>query len=175
MAMNDKQYKRQPDPSRVRRFHPAFVAGFLEADGCISVSYNSKSARWIQVHVLLVQKEPYVVEVLRQQYGGSVDIVRRGERQYYRWDAASKNALEVLKDIQPYSFDKAEQVDLAIGLIEHLAQRSFLRYQKGKQGIQLTITDDEIEYRRSVWSRMKELNTCHKAPAGAETKPSDTP
>lgn len=164
--------------------HAAYVAGFIDADGCISINFRYRGRTpegrqltgrsvYFNVSVLAVQKNLCIVEMLHQQYGGGFNIVKRpGGFRYYRWEVSGKAALRVLNDIRPYVVDKKEQVALGILAIEHQMSCGRGRYRAGCKGTQ-PLSESDLDFRRAAWLRMKELNTCHKFRAAAETKSSD--
>ena len=153
----------------MQTLHPAYVAGFIDGDGCISV--HRSAGRHYGVQVIVVQAGYDVVEQLCRQYNGTLAHVRRGNRVYWRWVVASHLALRVLQDALPYLIEKHDQAELGIALIKHIAVKSFLRYQKGKMGTQRTLTEEELAFREEALARMKALNKRHDTRAAAETKP----
>lgn len=163
--------------------HPAYVAGFVDADGCISVNYrenvksrNRKSLtnRTTRFHVslIVVQKNEKVIRMLFDQYGGCVNITKRGIHRYFRWTVSGKALLKALREIRPYLIDKFEQANIAIESAEHQASCGRGRYRAGCEGTQ-PLSDADLAFRRSAWLRNKGLNTCHKFRAAAETKSSE--
>jgi len=149
----------------------AYVAGFFDADGCLSLRYG-REGRAFSLYAIVVQKNNTVTQKLLDYYGGSMGIVKRGKRTYYRWVMSGQAVRVFLTDIEPYVIDKREQVLLGIDAIDHQKECGNRRYLKGVCGIQ-PLSKHAKAYRKSMWLRMKELNTCHKSFAAAETKSSD--
>ena len=148
----------------------AYLAGFIDADGCIGIRYYKLTHRF-QPYVVIVQKNPRVLFQLQEWFGGTIDIVRRGQRVYHRLGAYGKQVHTFLS-CYPWLIEKREQAVLALNSRNHVEQ--LIRYRAGECGTQHTLSESEIDYRRSAWLKMKSLNTCHKSSAAAETKPSDS-
>ena len=163
--------------------HPAYVAGFIDADGCISVSYKTVAAAmhgkkvtdratYFNISVYVVQKEMKVVKAFCKQYGGRVSIVKRDRFTYYRWGISGKAVISLLESILPYIVEKKEQTEIALEAAKHQAECGRGRYRAGCEGTQ-PLSEHDLEYRKAMWLRMKELNTCHKSRAAATTKSND--
>ena len=160
--------------------HDAYVAGFIDADGCISVNYSTvhrvktgkqktKRKAYFNVSVVIVQKEEKVVMAFFNQYGGTMNITKRGIHRYFRWTVSGKAVIPLLRAISPYIVEKQEQVNLALEAAIHQSECGRGRYRAGCKGIQ-PLSEADLEYRKSVWLKVKSLNTCHKFHAAAETK-----
>jgi hypothetical protein len=163
--------------------HAAYIAGFVDADGCISIHhkvvYRPRTGKqltdrqaYFNCSVIVVQKNDVVVKRLLEENGGTINITKRGSRCYYRWSVSGKAALKLLRKIRPYLIEKQEQADLAIKGIVHRLECGRGRYKAGCEGTQ-PLTEQDLSFREGLWLRNKSLNTCHKIRAAAETKSND--
>jgi hypothetical protein len=161
--------------------HPAYVAGFLDADGCIAMRHgkpDKKGWRHHSVTVIVVQADRTIPDLFAAQYGGNVGINARNVgisagRAYYRWTASGSKARQLLTDALPHLQTKRSQAEIALDYLDHAAGIKKRGGGPGSRGIPQSITKEVLAYREGLWLRMKELNTCHKRRAAAETKPSD--
>jgi len=161
----------------------AYLAGFIDADGCISVNYRRNVRRvrgkmltnrsvFFNVSVIVVQKERKVIDAIFDKFGGTLNITKRGIHRYNRWYISGKAVIPFLRLIKPYLIEKKEQATIALEAALHQAECGRGRYRAGCVGTQ-PLSKADLQYRESVWLRMKELNTCHKFHAAAETKSSE--
>lgn len=151
--------------------HAAYMAGFLDADGCFSISFGRNGA-YFGIHVIVVQKNDIVVREIHDMYGGTINVTKRGDRRYFRWSVSGKVARIVIEDCLPYLIDKVDQAKLCLEALKHREDSWSTRYRGGCKGTQ-PLSKEAVAYRRALWLRNKELNTCHKIRAAAETKSSD--
>ena len=79
----------------------------------------------------------------------------------------------MLRKIQPFVIDKKEQVKIALEAMTHQHWAYHNRYVSGCYGTQ-PLSEEILEYRKSLWLKMKSLNSHHKSCAAATTKPSDS-
>lgn len=119
-------------PGRI--LHPAYVAGIIDGEGCISIyktQAKSGNAKY-QLQVAVVMREGWLMEMIKDQYGGNV---RRDERNHklnenhsvvYRWRVGDLKAKAFLKEILPYLRAKSVQAQLALHFSEqkHLHLRA---------------------------------------------------
>lgn len=155
--------------------HPAYWAGFLDGDGCISLAlYRRKGSNAAMMAVIIVQQQPMIPVLLKEFFGGSMDhVITSTGHDCWRWTVAARKALAFLKHVEPYVVVKREQAALAMAFQEHLMESHRRRGALLKKGLfKPTLTEADHEFRRSSWLRMKELNTCHKRRAAATTEPS---
>lgn len=163
---------RQPEASKGTDLHPAYVAGFIDADGCISIGLNSQdygSGKGARVSVIVVQKSRISIGRLHQRYGGYFAPYTRNGSTYHRWCAIGKLALEVLEEVRPYLLNKAEQADIAIEFVKR--QQAYMTIRKGHRGYE-PISEDERDYRLAAKEKMHMLNSRKRPCAAATTKPS---
>ena len=82
----------------------AYVAGFLEADGCFSYKrgYPLLSA---------AQKFPAIIDALQQQYGG---CKHKSPGHAWMWALSGQKVLAVLPDLVPFLVNKLEQAELML-------------------------------------------------------------
>lgn len=96
--------------------HPEYVAGMIDADGCVRISggttqYVSVTNRYL----------PVLLKML-DQYGGNVRAIDN----VYRWEATGQTARNLLKEIIPLLEEKHEQAQLCLDFA-HFPPRSLQR------------------------------------------------
>lgn len=116
-----------------RELQDAYIAGFVDGEGYIGIYQNGKDKRgnhYFNARVIVGQKNPEVLELISNQYGGKVykSIDKRTSREYYRLDVSGKRAEALLKDIQPYAIEKREQIILALEAREILTRTEPVKY-----------------------------------------------
>lgn len=149
--------------------HEAYMAGFVDADGCISIRC-SRGGRICGVYLIIVQSERAVLDAIMTRFGGSVNPYKSGfGHGHWRWVIASKNAKRCLTDIIPYLFQKKRQAELALLLQEHLDSVWWRTHHAGRHS---RVTEADLQYRVKIWNEVKALNMCHKHRAAATTEPS---
>lgn len=169
----------QSETSR-RKLDPGYIAGFIDADGHIGIRHGNttvKGWRHQAVVVTVVQSDPLIPTLLAERYGGRVGVNRRNTglsigREYHRWTASGTRAEAILRDILPFIVAKKEQCEIALSFLDHKKGlvKAGCRTEKGNPQL---LTKGVLAFREKCWLRMKELNTCHKRRAVAETKSSD--
>lgn len=151
--------------------HPGYVAGFIDADGCISINSN-RNHRYFSVALIIVQKERYILDQLYKKYGGRLNYTGNEQCKYPRWYIMGEALTTLLTEVIPYIQIKKEQAKIALKAIKHQKECGRGRYRKGFVGTK-PLSKHDLDLRDTMWLRCKELNTCHKRRAPAETKLND--
>lgn len=137
----------------------AYVAGMVDADGCISVlkrHYKPTGVDYFFAKIDAKQVTPEAV-TLAHQLGGSLYLEKPGNdrsRPLYRWEASASTAVAVLRLLLPYLRIKREQALNAIALAE---ARPVLSRKGVARGAVLR-TNAENETLRVHYDRARELN-----------------
>ena len=102
----------------------AWAAGFFDGEGCVMVEVSKsprcRSGLRTSLHATVTQTSVPCLELFRDTFGGSVNTFRHTTPNssrwavQYTWSARNKTAIEFLRDIQPYSVVKAEQIKEAL-------------------------------------------------------------
>lgn len=93
----------------------AWIAGFFDGEGCITISYTGEK-RWHTLCVQIGNIRPHEIEWIHSYYGGT--LLRRKTSKstnlVTRWRVYSKKAVLFLEDILPYCKSKRRRVLLAL-------------------------------------------------------------
>ena len=85
--------------------HPSYIAGFFDAEGCIRTQGS-------HLQVTVTQDDPAILQVIRNQYGGSV--LHDKKRKSNALTFCATNARVFLMAIRRDVYEKAEQLELAL-------------------------------------------------------------
>ena len=100
----------------------AFLAGFIDGEGCIAVYENKGRSGYMQVSfsIRAANCDPRIIEWLKDRFGGGTTKrggARAGSgrwREAYTWYALNRRAATIMRAIRPYTVIKGEQIDLAL-------------------------------------------------------------
>ena len=94
----------------------AYLAGFFDGEGCISISKRSRTAHGYGLMVSVSQLNPEPLLVLRKRFGGSISRSKdkRGFRTLVVWTIGARLALAALEEMRPYLSVKADEADVAL-------------------------------------------------------------
>ena len=98
-----KQLKKEGHATPEDPIHPAYIAGFFDADG-----YVALTSSWPRV--VITQKYSGVLWGFQKQYGGQVKFSRR----CHYWTICGQSARAFLCVIRHFVYEKREQVELAL-------------------------------------------------------------
>ena len=151
----------------------AWAAGFVDADGCISLHpqrLNGYTSPIVQL--IIVQKDIVGLEHFRAIFDGKEKIspVYRHKKTFMYWRLvfSTKRAAHVLQLILPYLVLKREVAQVALELQNDIDTRS--PWQQGKigRGYKAAFPPEVLAYRRSLHERAKWLNSGRWAAATTE-------
>jgi len=93
----------------------AYLAGFFDGEGCVSIILNSKSGA-LTLTVSISQLDPRPLILCQKRFGGSLHRERdhRGFRTRVSWQTSSRLALAALEQLRPYLIVKGEEADIGI-------------------------------------------------------------
>jgi len=135
------------------KIHPAYVAGFIDGEGCIRIDKSFPVRR--SVHYKLVvtigNNEDEILGLLQKQYGGGVHR-RCGKKYgniYYMWDVRGKAATNLLEEILPYLNIKLEQAKKAL---EFQNMKTTCKPAPGRR-----LSEEELILREHYYQILKEL------------------
>ena len=86
----------------------AYLAGYLDADGCVRFSTGSPRVEITSVF-------PWILEEYQMKWGGSLrTLTSPNERQLWRWTACGDKAEKCLIDLLPFLYVKKAQAQLIL-------------------------------------------------------------
>ena len=133
----------------MNNYELAYLAGFFDADGCISISRRAQEdyKRGVSYRVLIdvSQKSTEVLNIFKHYWGGAIVKGTRCKR----WQAYGKTALQCLSDLLPYLRLKKAEAEVAIDFLSRKAERG----NRGCRGI----TDDEFAQDEADYYLLREL------------------
>lgn len=89
-----------------------YIAGFVDADGCISSHVTPSGTKQWEVNIVQsVKNDKGVLTQVQKQYGGSLCVSKRGGScsDIRRWKVQGVEAAIVLSDIYPFLHVKKER------------------------------------------------------------------
>jgi hypothetical protein len=128
----------------------AWVAGFFEGEGCISIKLNRKNIITLECIVGNTDREPLVY--LKRLFGGSIRKRRKqkeNHKQSWAWVVATRQAAVFLRRIRPYLIRSRvrRRADVAI------------QFQEQKRPLgQLSVREDYLKRQFAFYECMKRLN-----------------
>ena len=98
----------------------SYMAGFVDADGSISIVTVAKKKRYIP-KVAATNCNYEIIELFKNNFGGKIrKRVRKNKnwRDCYEWSLTCRKAGKVIEQLFPYLIIKKEQAALALQAIE---------------------------------------------------------
>jgi hypothetical protein len=126
-----------------------YFAGFLDADGGVSLYRRKDSKQSYELCVYAAKVDREVLDLLAQRFGGRVSgPYQNGEsgRPIFHWRCYSRKALAVLEVLRPWLVNKRPQADLGIAFYE-----TVVGY--GKLPLEASRRREEIHSRMSALNR----------------------
>ena len=133
-ALEQQIKEQQPKPHDLvaSPLHPAYIAGFVDAEGCI------KLQALLGLRVEISQKFRPVLDAIQQQYGGKIIQVSTamadgGRKIWYQWSICGPSAKAFLMVIKQFLYEKRDQVDIAMNstLSTVVADMQLLKSMRG--------------------------------------------
>lgn len=143
------------DSLEMSKLHPAYVAGFMDGEGCIRIDKSFPVRRSVH-HKLVVtigNNENEILWLLQKQYGGNIHR-RCGKKYgntYYMWDVRGEPATKLLEEILPYLHIKLEQAEKAL---EFQYTKTNCQPAPGRR-----LSQEEITLREKYYQILKELKS----------------
>jgi len=152
-------------PSARRRLTRAYMAGFIDADGSIMITFSNKKKRHYIVAVSISQRDPEILYEIKEKFGGTVVDYKHKNKKYgnipvCNWRIQGNMAADFLKRIRKHLIIKREQAELAIRFQQHLA-KWYKKNHKGfnnKTGEKKRLPERVIQYREKMRMKMAMLN-----------------
>ncbi len=131
-----------------------YLAGFLDADGTIGIYKNLEADRRIspyyQLSVSIYNTNRKVLEILREEFGGSIRENRKSGRKKIPLilQFGPVRAEEILRQILPHLIVKKQQAVIALSLREEIAA------SPGNP-----LSDETLERREAFYRKIRFLNS----------------
>lgn len=101
----------------------AYLAGYIDADGCIAVNTGGRKSTNISISVRLTTHCEPLAQELDLRYGGTLSQSKTPQGDFiWTWAIGGKSATEFLNDVFPYLRYKKRQAELALDLISTLGR-----------------------------------------------------
>ena len=101
-------------PGRKRTRLKAYIAGYLDGEGCIRWQAN-------RAYVSITNTYPHVLNLICRKYRGKVRKMKSrssAHRTTFRWEVHGEHALRFLRSMLPHLIEKKRQASIVIELGE---------------------------------------------------------
>lgn len=136
--------------------HPAYLAGFVDGEGCISVYENGRKTSHTLVVQIVQNRTVESTELLKSielKYGGKVSEYRStAERQKYNLLIQGANAASFLEEILPFLVLKKAQAEVAINWY-----RSRPKTQRNNRGWHIPVSAEQRLVDKNVDQRLRDM------------------
>ena len=134
----------------------SYLAGFLDAEGCITVisrrpNVRQKSGSYV-LKIVITQKSKAPLVDFQNRFGGTINKLGK-LRTGFQWCVHHKNAAIMLESILPYLKYKKEQAELGIEFIKKSISPVKSRGSK--------LVDGETDRRESLYLKIRQLNNAN--------------
>lgn len=106
----------------MKRVDIAYMAGFFDGEGCISICCSSGRWRELSLKCQVGQCNRWILELYKFRFSGSIRLQRSKNPQhhdYWMWHISSGGAAEFLKVIKPYLYLKKAEAEIGIEFQSH--------------------------------------------------------
>lgn len=102
-----------------------YAAGFVDGEGCIDMHFRRRSSgrHGYSPRLTVGQRTRPVLDLLAERFGGKVKPHPRPKGEVYIWHVYGAEALEVIKELEPFLIVKRDQA------------QEILKFKMGGQGI----------------------------------------
>lgn len=135
-----------------------YLAGFIDGEGCITITINRRKDRQPQhcLTICVAQSDKWILDAMCESTGlgkvftasNSVRPWMKATKSAWQWRIADRQALELLKTLQPHLLVKQAQAVIAIEFAE----------RKSKNPTGKRVLDEEIAIRERARLAITELN-----------------
>ena len=147
-------------PNQLSETEKAYLAGFIDGEGCIFIKRRNENSTWLQLMVTISQKDVALLDELKDMIGEKSYLRRPTKaRSAGNLCYASGQAYRILKAIYPYLRLKKMQAEVSIEFYEKYSFLSKGRQPKNQKMWQSN--PDLLEQREGCfWAvkRLKELS-----------------
>lgn len=151
----------------------AYIAGVLDSDGCITMSkaidkrrLNSKGTFTLRLVITMTYDS--VIDWIIERIGGFKEVQNytykpSQSRHLYTLRLSGKRAAELCKQVLPYMIAKRNRAEVAI----EFAETIHVNNNRGRDGIFQAMPNDLYEWKKSLFIRLKKLNSVRGQSSGA--------
>lgn len=127
----------------------AYVAGFFDGEGCVSVWSKGGKKGSYTFGVIIVNTNPIPLGICKDIFGGSIYKETRGgpRRPLWIWRCSYNKAIKFINAILPYSIIKKPELEVA------LEYAKTLKGNNNRQGISISVR----RKRERIKKELKEL------------------
>lgn len=118
----------------------AWVAGFFDGEGCVSVTSN-------RLYTSVVQSKREILDKLAKEYGGAV----YSNRSWFQWRLNGQHCEHFLRDMLPYLFVKKKAVLAALEFIATIGGQTTEEERKIRMKAHRTIRKENA--RKPKWEK----------------------
>lgn len=131
----------------------AYIAGITDGEGCINL-YGSRSAYNYAPRVSITNSSVELMELLKEEFGGSVTVMRDGThpdhpRKTYSWYLGYRNVGPFLYQIYPYLLIKKRQARLVLMYLKTIPEGNTRACE---------VSPKTAAIRQKIYAEIKELN-----------------
>lgn len=152
----------------------AYLAGCMDSEGTLGIKRSTVHLRRglsrnpdFHVRVSYTQTSPIVVDILKENFRGSINISKRKDREklFYRWQATDIKALICVNELLPYLKLKTEQAKVLFALneLKRKPKKAVLVPVSNRWGgttmMPRYVTDPEVlKAEEELFNKIKQLN-----------------
>lgn len=126
----------------MKRVDLAYLAGFFDGEGCISIGKHRNNGKdFYELHILVAQKSRWILEWFKFNFEGKIFKHKKPEgrqSEWFTWQVAAVKAASALKVLLPYLKLKKAEAELA------------LKFQGQKGRIRLTEEERAVEEAQAI-------------------------
>lgn len=124
-----------------------YLAGFFDGEGYVGITSTGNG--FYTLRVIVGQKHPTVLLEIQKHYQGTITerLDKRSGVTYHVWECKAKLAEVFLRDIQPFSIEKSQQINLALQYRDGLPARDSRNKDRSEQ-----VKQWAIKFKNSIQS-----------------------
>jgi len=150
---------KQGEIKKISNEQKAYIAGFFDADGCITISKRKSASKLFindyQIVFLIVNTDTNIIEWLKNVIGAGTSYIlgknsyNKNWRPCHRYQLTGEKARKLLNEIYPYLIIKKDRVQMALNMPMTRAKG-----RSGKNGR----TEEEYCEQGNIYNQIKKEN-----------------
>jgi len=124
-----------------RELELAYAAGFIDADGCITIQNHSVDRRFGQPSISASQVAIEPLVVLQKLFGGTINKASDNRKEthapVFRWRLVSRKSIVACKELLPFLRYKRRQAELVLRFDETSLTQAQKRYGLPKEILEI--------------------------------------